>query len=225
MTYELEKRIWTEADFNQMGWHDCNVYKIGLTDDLEFDIDYILKWNKPEIEGLPFTFWIAPSTLIFKNPRNLTFELNIALGEPIQIDDIENESTSEGLKWTIITHKGDIEFYCDGYIQYTRQEPFFEFGQAISYIERFGFHLDRTTQQDNPNRLREDLLAKRKKDFEDYENAKKRHIKRQERDTLIKLKEENKIDTKEYLIKKRELVELIESYDYWLRGTRFENWL
>jgi len=30
--YELEKKIWTETDFEQMGWHDCPIYKIRLTD-------------------------------------------------------------------------------------------------------------------------------------------------------------------------------------------------
>ena len=71
MTYQLEKKIWTDADFDKMGWHDSNIYKIRLTEDLELDIDYILQWNKPGLEGLPFTFWVAPATLVFKNIRNL----------------------------------------------------------------------------------------------------------------------------------------------------------
>ena len=51
MEYLLEKKIWTDADFAQMGWHDCRIYKLRLTRDLELDIDYIFRWNQPEIEG------------------------------------------------------------------------------------------------------------------------------------------------------------------------------
>lgn len=66
MNYEPEKYLWTDADFEQMGWHDNTIYQINLTkDDLELDIDYIFQWNEPDVEGLPFTFWISPSTLIF----------------------------------------------------------------------------------------------------------------------------------------------------------------
>lgn len=61
MTYELDKKIWTDKDFEQMGWHDSNIYKIRLTYDLEFDLDYILQWNRPDLEGLLFTFWVAPA--------------------------------------------------------------------------------------------------------------------------------------------------------------------
>lgn len=224
MTYELEKRIWTEADFNQMGWHDSTIYKMGLSQDLAFDLDYILQWNHPEMEGLPFTFWIAPSTLVFKQPRNITFELNISTGEGVEIDDVAMEPTPDGLKWTIVTHQGDIEFYSEGYIQYIRQDPFFEFRQSISCEERYGYHLDRTTQQENPNRFREHIIANRKKDLEDYEIAKKRHLKRQEKGNLGQLKEQNKIGTKEYLIMKGEISQLIESINYSLKGTRFEAW-
>jgi hypothetical protein len=68
MDYTLEKKVWTDQDFEQMGWHDCNIYKIRLTEDLELDIDYILQWNKPDLEGLPFTFW-ATLAQVFRRRR------------------------------------------------------------------------------------------------------------------------------------------------------------
>ncbi len=49
MTYQLEKNIWTDTDFEKMGWHDNHIYKIRLIKDLELDIDYILQWNSPEL--------------------------------------------------------------------------------------------------------------------------------------------------------------------------------
>lgn len=221
MDYKLEKHIWTDADFEQMGWHDSNIYKIRLTEDLELDIDYILKWNKPDLEGLPFTFWIAPATLVFNSVQGLTFDFDIGFEDSFEIQDIEKE---DGNRWTIITQQGDIQFNSKGYEQYIRQEPFFEFAQTISFMERNGHSLDRTTNQENPNRNREDIVQQRQKDLEDYENVKKRHLKKQELEQLSKARENNELDTKQYLLKKKEINDQLFSYDYFLKGTKFESW-
>jgi hypothetical protein len=221
MDYKLEKKIWTDTDFEQMGWHDCNIYKIRLTDDLEFDIDYILQWNRPDLEGLPFTFWIAPATLVFKRVYKLKFELDMGVEETFEIEDIEKEDDD---RWTIITRQGDIEFNSEGYEQYIRQEPFFEFGQTIPLIERYGYSLDRTTNQENPNRNREDVVEQRQKDLEDFKRVKNRHLKKQELEHLLQAKENNRIDTKQFLLKKKEISEQLSSYDCFLKGTKFESW-
>jgi len=222
--YELEKKIWTETDFENMGWHDCRIYKIRLTDNLELDIDYILQWNKPDIEGLPFTFWVAPATLVFRNISNIQFEIDTAFDEAVEIEDIELNKIENKLQWTIITQQGDIEFVADGFTQWIRQEPFFQFRQTISYIERCGFSLEQTTDQDNTNRIRQDIVEQQKKDFEHYENVKKRQLKRQEKSNLEEQRENGKIDLKDYLTKKKEIREMLDYYDYWLKNTRFENW-
>lgn len=48
--YQLEKYLWTEEDFNQMGWHDSNIYAIAFGENFEFklDIDYIFQWVHPK---------------------------------------------------------------------------------------------------------------------------------------------------------------------------------
>jgi hypothetical protein len=222
--YKLDKNIWTEADFDEMGWHDSNIYKIGLTEDLELDIDYIFKWNKPDIEGLPFTFWVAPSTLVFRQVRNIKFELNTAFNDTFEIEDIEKTVNENETVWTIITRQGDIEFVSEGYTQYVRQEPTFQFGQTITYAERYGWTLERTTKQENPNNKRDDIVNKRKQDLEHYENAKKRHLKRKEYEELQQARERNQIDLKDFLIKKKEIKAMLDYYDYWLKETRFENY-
>ena len=90
--YELEKWTWTEKDFEQMGWHDATIYGLRLTENLELDIDYILQWNQPDIEGFQFTFWVAPATLVFEKPIDLTFELTQSFDDKwFEIDDIEME--------------------------------------------------------------------------------------------------------------------------------------
>ena len=221
MTYELEKTIWTDADFEKMGWHDNHIYKIRFTDDLELDIDYILKWNQPELEGLPFSFWLAPATLVFKTIKDLKFEFDFKLEDSFEIEDIERENQNQ---WTIITRQGDIQFTSNGYEQYIRQDPSYQFGQRISYAERNGYSLDRVTNQENPNLVRTDIIEKRKQDLEHYENAKKRHLKKKELEELIKSRDNNEIDTKQYLLRKKEINEFLFSYDFFLKGTQFENW-
>ena len=226
MEYYLEKRIWTEDDFDKMGWHDCLIYCIRFSKDLEFDIDYILQWNEPALAGLPFTFWVAPSTLIFRNVYELAFELDTLLFSEggFEIESIEQESIENGTVWTIVTQQGDIHFKSDGFQQYIRQEPFYQFGQTISYTERNGISLERTINQDNTIAKSDTTLEKRKKDFEHYEFAKERHLKRQEKEALINSRDKGEIELKLFLLKKKEITELIEKYDYELKDTRFENW-
>ena len=221
MTHELEKNIWTDADFEKMGWHDNQIYKICLTEDLELDIDYIFKWNNPDIEGLPFTFWIAPATLVFKKIKNLSFDFDTQFEDSFEIDVIERENSNQ---WTIITQHGDIQFISDGFEQFIRQAPSFQFGQTISYAERYGYSLDRVTNQENPNLVRDDVIEQRKQSLEYYETFKKRHLKKKELEELTIARDKNEIDTKQYLLKKKEINELLFSYDYFLKGTQFESW-
>lgn len=223
MLYEPEKYLWTEADFEQMGWHDNTIHQINLANDLELDIDYIFKWNKPDIEGLPFTFWISPATLVFKDVKNMIFNSSFGF-EDFVIEDIEREQEDETYHWTIITRQGSIEFNAKGYQQFIRQPPFFKFGQVISYQERNGYSLERTTNQLNPIRNREDIAQKRQKELEDYETTKKRHLKRQELASLIETRENGKLDTKEFLLKKKEIKDQLYSFDFFLRDTIFESW-
>ncbi len=228
-SYKLEKRVWSDKDFAVMGWHDCQIYKIALegngnNGNLLMDIDYILKWNQPELEGLPFTFWIAPATIAFRNINQLHFDFELSFDDSFEIDEIQRSESETNYQWTIITQEGYIQFLGHGYDQFIRQDPFYEFGQAIPYFDRYGYSLATTTQQENPNRGREDVMTRRLKNMENYELAKKRHLKKQEIERLINEKESNQIDTKIYLQKKREITELIESYNFWLKGTRFENW-
>lgn len=222
--YILEKRIWSEADFDEMGWHDSHIYKLRLSENLELDIDYILKWNQPDIEGLPFTFWVAPATLVFSNVSNLQFEMEAIFEDVFEIDDIELDKSNGKFQFAIVTQRGDIEFEADGFTQWIRQEPFFSFGQSISYIERGGLSLEQTTEQSNPNRIRQDIVDQQSKNMEHYENVKKRHLKRKEKLDLDLKRENGEINLKDYLTQKKEIMQMIDFYNYWLKGTAFESW-
>ena len=224
MHYEPDKYLWTDADFEKMGWHDNKVHQINLATDLELDIDYIFKWNEPDVEGLPFTFWISPATLVFKDVKKLRFNF-FFLYDDFEIEDIECEEDDDGTyRWTIITLQGSMEFNATSYEQFIRQPPFFTFGQVLSYPERNGSTLERTTSQLNPVRNREDIVQKREKELTDYETAKKRHLKRKELESITEARERSELDTKTFLLKKKEIKDQLYSYDFFLKDTIFENW-
>src|SRR5260221_10243754 len=86
-TYELEKWIWTEQDFEEMGWHDCHIYAVAfLPETFEFvlDLDYICKWVNPKPPAENFSFWVSPATLVFENVHDLeldTFDCSLDIAD------------------------------------------------------------------------------------------------------------------------------------------------
>jgi hypothetical protein len=132
--YELEKWIWTDADYEQMGWHDCQVHAISFIPknfEIAFDIDYIFKWVNPLPGETYFKFWITPATLVFEN----VYELKMELDEPdFELDIVERNEprkprNSDYIKkdkewlWTLEAHRGSLSFRSIGYKQYIRKQP------------------------------------------------------------------------------------------------------
>src|SRR5690606_21680430 len=173
--YELEKWIWTEKDVEQMGWHDATIYGLRLSENLELDLDYIFQWNQADIEGFQFTFWVAPATLVFEKPTDLSFELTQSFDDKwLEIQDIEVKIANDKKVWTIITQQGDITFKADTFRQIIRKRPTFQLGQSIPYDERGGFSFDLTPGDKLNGELRPDIVERRKKESENYELAKRR---------------------------------------------------
>jgi hypothetical protein len=223
--YELEKWIWTEKDFETMGWHDATIYGLRLGQNLELDIDYILQWNQPEIEGFSYTFWIAPATLIFEKPTNVSFELTQTFDEKwLEIEDIEKATTDKINHWTIITQQGGISFDADTFQQIIRRGPSFQFRQSIPYDERGGFSFDKTSGDKVVDELRKDIAEGKTKELEHYEIAKNRFVLKKELELLSNKRDLGQIQTKDYLIEKKSLKERIDSYTFYLKGTSFEEW-
>jgi hypothetical protein len=221
--YELEKWIWTEKDFRQMGWHDATIYGLRLSESLELDIDYIFQWNQPDIEGFQFTFWVAPATLVFERPTDLSFELTQSFDDKwLEIDDIEMEIVDNKSIWTIITQQGDISFKADSYKQIIRKSPTFQLGQSIPYDERGGISFDLTTGDKVVTYLRPEINDRRKRDFEAYEIAKRKFTINKTLEKLIENRDSGKIQTKDYLTEKKKLKELIDTLTIELIGTRYE---
>jgi hypothetical protein len=158
--YKVEKWIWTEADFDVMGWHDSQVHAIAfLPEDFEiaFDIDYIFQWIHPESGETYFKFWVAPATLVFENVYDVEFDIDSYNGK-LEIDNIRREDErpprnaqyigkEKEWLWVIECQEGEIRFRSVGYNQFIRAIPQLRQTQTInSRIRGFSFARGRIDQ-------------------------------------------------------------------------------
>ncbi|RFM25825.1 hypothetical protein [Deminuibacter soli] len=152
----LEKIVWTDDDFEKMGWHDNTVHAISFGSNYEFllDLDYIFEWSSAKGENVFYEFWVSPCTLIFENVSDLNF--NITITEPflLEIADVKRSDPKRPLnadyikreieyQWLIETNQGDITFRSVGYKQFVRREPLLIDSQQISLSKRGGISFDR----------------------------------------------------------------------------------
>ena len=157
--YSLDKAIWTENDYEQMDWFECQIYGVSfipnvitLATDLAFDIDYIFARRQPASPRQCTSFWISPCTLIFKS----AFDVNINIhadGDPIQrlqiedlcfIDKIEQEKNKWLYEWDVNHLKGSITFKSFGFDQIARQQPILTDTLFLSIEDRNGVNFNTT---------------------------------------------------------------------------------
>ncbi len=142
--YQLTKWIWTDRDFEQMGWHDVIVQAITSNnegDEFVLDIDYIFAWVEPEPN---FAFWISPATLVFKDVWNLRLRWENDVGVKAEgLFQIEEILRSNRSAWTLRLFQGEVSLDAAGFVQYTRQAPRKVSRQHLSLQERGGISFDR----------------------------------------------------------------------------------
>jgi hypothetical protein len=156
--YIIEKSIWTQNDYEKMGWHDCNIYGFaieknedGFTANLIFDIDYIFEWINPIAPEQYFSFRVAPCTLIFEKAFDVEMDLKTSGAEfdLMEIADlflknkIEEENNKFVYEWIIELQQGQISLKSYGFEQIVRQEPAFINKQILNFEKRGGVSFDR----------------------------------------------------------------------------------
>jgi hypothetical protein len=156
--FKLNKSVWTHDDYDEMGWHDANIYGLTIeksednwTADLLLDIDYIFKWVHPIQPAQTFTFWVAPCTLIFKECFDLHIDLKNDGGclDLMEIADlylkskVEQEKNKFVYEWTIELQQGQINLKSYGIEQIVRQQPKHVEGQVLTLDERGGINFGR----------------------------------------------------------------------------------
>ena len=216
--YELEKWIWTEADFDEMGWHDCPIYAMKFDDNISFDLDYFFKWNQPEIEGMPFTFWISPVTLIFEDITLFKVNCITDFVNGLEINVISKSTLKNTIEWIIETQEGTITIHSKGFKQIVRRKPTLQFGQFISDDERGKNYFSETPEKEYVESKH--VAQKRKSKFEQYKLAIKKVDLKKELENL----NNEKLPTKEFLQTKRDLYSKIKELNIKLYGTIFERY-
>lgn len=137
--YKPEKLVWSESDFEIMGWHDCPIYGILFADNVAFDIDYIFKWILNEQNG-HYKFWISPATLVFEQARNLKIEIDSDFINGLEISDIHQQKLENNeYKYHMETQEGDIHLIASGYRQYIKKKPVLNKSQGLTDEERDGY--------------------------------------------------------------------------------------
>ena len=145
----LEKYVWTDADFDRMGWHDCVIHGFhsGLRPEREeydflVDLDYIVRWVGPSPTDARFSFWLAPATLVFHNASGITIEYGPSNGD-MQVSHLVRggpRATANGLvtayHWAF-WYVG-LSLWATGYTQYIRRMPVLVQKQWFELEERGG---------------------------------------------------------------------------------------
>jgi len=153
--YKLEKWIWSEKDFEKMGWHDCHIHSLAFYPEkfeLALDLDYIFKWVEPKKGETHYKFWVAPVTMVFENVYDISINIETSLGIEIASISRSNQSAPRNVEfinkveqwdWNIDCQEGTIFFKSVGYTMYVKSEPIFLSNQVIDINDRGGINFER----------------------------------------------------------------------------------
>jgi len=146
-------RVWTHADFDEMGWHDATIHAFAIDQDqfeLMFDLDYIVEWVRPEDEGGYFSFWVAPATLVFEGVQDVSIEIAFPHIRHIDVFDLHREPAGKPDKkgvqdwaWRLELADGAITFRANGFRQHFRAEPVHRSIHPVAVAERGGISFAR----------------------------------------------------------------------------------
>lgn len=135
------KEVWTDADFEEMGWHDSHIHAISFPNEnlgISLDIDYLFKWVLDD-KSNRYKFWASPCTLFFFNVVNLKIDIDFQNTIELSILNINRDNprlpaAGEITLWDfeITTDKGHIKFESSGYKQVVRKQPIFSQSQVLA---------------------------------------------------------------------------------------------
>lgn len=220
-TYHLDKWVWTNDDFDEMGWHDSLIYAFKVDKDLYFDLDYIFEWVEPQ-QGLWFSFWIAPCTLIFETPRKFSFNFeNKDFDNYLEISDVYRQiNQNNETEWRIETNVGDILIEAENFRQIVRRLPTKQPGQHIIPEERG--EISFATSFDKDFKETERVKEIKQNDFLLRQKAARAQRLQKDLAKLFTRRLKGEIDTKLYILQKRELEQQVKDIKRELKDNGLE---
>ncbi len=154
--YQLEKSIFSEKDFDTMGWHDNTIWSMLADPDsfeYSFDIDYIFKWVNPKNDEDSFKFWVSPVTLVFENIHSVQIDIKSSQGniEILELLMEELQLTPNG-KFTehnfrFECEEGFISLNATNFKMYVRQKPKLLERQCLTIDERCGISFSKKLKE------------------------------------------------------------------------------
>jgi hypothetical protein len=155
--YTLEKLVWSDDDFEQLGWHDATIHAIAFGPNdfvLSLDVDYIFKWMEPAAGEEFFQFWVAPCTMVFQNVYDIELEATSYGGPLLSVDELRRSDPRSPKNaahigrdcewlWTFECHHGELSFRAVGFQQYVRRPPILSRMQVLGIMERGGYSFEK----------------------------------------------------------------------------------
>lgn len=121
-----------ETNTNDYNWHDCPLYSLKFDDNLELDLDYIIKWEL-DSNNNSYKYLIAPAILVFYGVRNFQISVKSSILNGFEINHIIKDSKKT---WKIDLQEGEIIFEADGFTQTLTKEPVWSENQYLSEEQR-----------------------------------------------------------------------------------------
>jgi hypothetical protein len=154
--HALGKALWTDADFDVMGWHDATIHAIAFeeTDDraaLLLDLDYVVRWIEPQPPSPGFSFLVAPATLVFENVWSLDGDVNaqrtlLGITDLHRLEAETDRQRNAGVRpWRIEGQDFEWRFFAAGFHQHFRGVPCRSASQRLSTDERGGISFAQPT--------------------------------------------------------------------------------
>ena len=148
---KIEKAVWSQSDYEVMGWHDCVVHALAFEPNPDgsgtflVDLDYIVRWVQTTQPGQAFSFWIAPATLIFEDAWSFEAEVSEYSEIHLALDRIQRSEPDQfGRRWwTLDGHQFTARLLAPGFTQVLRNEPIASHRQSLSIEERGGHNFSR----------------------------------------------------------------------------------
>jgi hypothetical protein len=151
--YHPEKLVWSDQDFEVMGWRDASIWSmVADSENFEFliDIDYIFNWVNPGPGETYFKFWISPATMVFQNASDVRIDIESQQG-CIEVMDFQRELIGPSpngrftqYKYKFECRQGEIELEATGFQMYVRRAPSRLDHQSFELTTRNGVSFSRS---------------------------------------------------------------------------------
>lgn len=141
--YTPEKLIFTDADLENLCFHDCQIFAMAPEgDDLVMDIDYMFEWIELKEGESGFIHPISPCTLHFKNVEDFGMSFEGSFPETALImqdfEEVENKFFPDQHIYNIVCLGGNFILRCDGFEMIVRQKPILLKSQCLTLVQRGG---------------------------------------------------------------------------------------